>query len=348
MPKQAPSANAASGVDMEALYGAVTTGERRALARAITLVESTRPDDRRAARWLLARISAAPRASIRIGISGSPGVGKSTFIEAFGGHIVEQGHKVAVLAVDPSSELSGGSVLGDKTRMEMLSKHPHAFVRPSPAGVTHGGVTRRTREAIRLCEAAGYDAIIVETVGVGQAETAVAGMTDLFILLLQPGGGDELQGMKRGIMELADVVLVSKADGDLQAAAGETAAEYGNALRLLRPRASGWTVPVATCSAQNGTGIAEAWARVEEFRRRFTENGWIEARRAEQAKEWMWAEIRESLTASLRDDEAVKARLPALEAAVIKGEAAAGDAAQEIVSLFLGSDRSGAKPRGNK
>jgi LAO/AO transport system kinase len=347
MPKQTASGNSASKADVAELYDAVLAGDRRGLARAITLVESTKPGDRRAARSLLTRISAAPRASIRIGISGAPGVGKSTFIEAFGGYVIEQDHRVAVLAVDPSSELSGGSVLGDKTRMETLSKHPHAFVRPSPAGATLGGVTRRTREAIRLCEAAGYDVVIVETVGVGQSETAVAEMTDLFMLLLQPGGGDELQGMKRGIMELADVVLVSKADGDLQAAAGQTAAEYGNALRLLRPRAPGWTVPAQTCSALNGTGIAEAWARVEEFRRRFTKNGRIAARRAEQAKEWMWAEIRESLTASLRDDEAVKARLPELEAAVVNGEAAAGDAAQEVVSLFLGSDRRGAKPRGN-
>ena len=346
MPKQAASANAASSIDAEILYEAIVAGERRALARAITLVESTRPDHRRAARSLLARISAAPRASIRIGISGSPGVGKSTFIEAFGGHVIEQGHKLAVLAVDPSSELSGGSVLGDKTRMETLSKHPHAFVRPSPAGLTLGGVTRRTREAIRLCEAAGYDVVIVETVGVGQSETAVAGMTDLFMLLLQPGGGDELQGMKRGIMELADVVLISKADGDLQAAAGQAAADYGNALRLLRPRVSGWAVPVEICSALNGTGIAEAWGHVEQFRRRFTENGWIAVRRAEQAKQWMWAEIRESLTASLSDDETVKSRLKELEAAVVNGEAAAGDAAQEIVSLFLDSDRRGAKPRG--
>ena len=194
MSKQALSANAASRVDAETLYEAIIAGERRALARAITLVESTRPNDQRAARSLLARISAAPRASIRIGISGSPGVGKSTFIEAFGGHIIERGHKVAVLAVDPSSELSGGSVLGDKTRMETLSKHPYAFVRPSPAGVTHGGVTRRTREAIRLCEAAGYDVIIVETVGVGQSETAVSGMTDLFMLLLHPAGATSFRG----------------------------------------------------------------------------------------------------------------------------------------------------------
>lgn len=298
-------------------------------------MESARPEHRRDAQSLLAALACGAGDSIRIGISGVPGVGKSTFIEAFGNHVIEQGHRVAVLAVDPSSGLSGGSVLGDKTRMETLSKNPGAFIRPSPAGATLGGVTRRTREAILLCEAAGMDVIIVETVGVGQSETAVAGMTDLFLLLLLPAGGDELQGMKRGIMELADIILVNKADGELEQAAGRAAAEFANAVRLFRPRFTGWTVPVETCSALSGKGIAETWLQVERFRDRFTRNGAIAARRAAQAREWMWSEIRDLLIASLVDSDAIQARLAELEKAVVKGTVSPAQAAQEVVDQFL-------------
>ena len=243
----------------EALADGVLDGNRRALAQAITLIESTRRDHRAAASDLLERLMPHAGGSIRLGISGVPGVGKSTFIEALGNHVIDPGHRVAVLTVDPSSAISGGSILGDKTRMELLSRRPEAYIRPSPAGKTLGGVTRRSREALILCEAAGFDVIIVETVGVGQSETKVADMTDMFVLLLLPGGGDELQGIKRGIMELADLILINKADDELKALAGRSAAEYRNALRLLHPRSANWKVEVQTCSARDGTGIAEAW-----------------------------------------------------------------------------------------
>ena len=326
-----------SAADIDALAAAIRGGDRRALARGITLVESARQEHRRDAQRLLAALASDAGNSIRVGISGVPGVGKSTFIEAFGNHVVEQGHRLAVLAVDPSSGLSGGSVLGDKTRMETLSRNPGAFIRPSPAGATPGGVTRHTREAILLCEASGMDVIIVETVGVGQTETAVAGMTDLFLLLLLPAGGDELQGMKRGILELADMVLVNKADGELEPAAGRAAAEYANALRLFRPRISGWTVPVDTCSALTGKGIAGAWSQVERFRDRFTATGEIAARRAAQAREWMWSEIRDLLTESFAESSVVQARLAELEDAVVTGAISPTQAAREVVDQFLRS-----------
>lgn len=321
------------------MAAAIRAGDRRALARGITLVESNKPEHRGDAQALLAQLAPAAGDSIRIGVSGVPGVGKSTFIEAFGNHVINQGHRVAVLAVDPSSGLSGGSVLGDKTRMPTLSTNPSAFIRPSPAGATLGGVARRTREAILLCEAAGMDVIIVETVGVGQSETAVAQMTDLFLLLLLPAGGDELQGMKRGIMELADIILVNKADGELQAAAGRAAAEFANAVRLLRPRISGWTVSVRTCSALTGQGVAEAWSLVEDFRARFSSNGGIAERRAAQAREWMWSEIRDLLTSALTESDAVKRRLGELEDAVVKGTVPATQAARDIVDRFLKSSK---------
>jgi LAO/AO transport system kinase len=239
---------------IDELADAVISGKRRALARAITLVESSRHEHRADAKALLAQIMPNSGNAIRIGVSGVPGVGKSSFIEAFGEHIIEQGHRLAVLAVDPSSGRTGGSVLGDKTRMARLASNPSAFIRPSPSAGTLGGVARRTRESILLCEAAGYDVVLVETVGVGQSEYAVADMTDMFLLLMLPGGGDELQGMKRGIMELADLILVNKADGELRAAATRAAADYANALRLFRPRVHGWTVPVESCRRGLGPG----------------------------------------------------------------------------------------------
>ena len=233
----------------EALGDALLNGERRALAQAITRVESARADHQRQAEGLLARVLPHTGGAIRLGITGPPGVGKSTFIEAFGLHLVEAGKRVAVLAVDPSSVRSGGSILGDKTRMEELSKHSGAFIRPSPSGGTLGGVARRTREAMLICEAAGFDVVIIETVGVGQSENKVAGMVDMFVMLLAPGGGDELQGIKRGIMELADLLVVNKADGALKAIAGQVAADYSGALVLLRPSTPFWTAKVVTCSA---------------------------------------------------------------------------------------------------
>jgi LAO/AO transport system kinase len=325
----------AQGCAIEALADAVLAGDRRALARAITLVESSRVDHRADARALLARITRSSGNAIRIGISGVPGVGKSSFIEAFGTHIIGQGHRLAVLAVDPSSGRTGGSVLGDKTRMAGLASNPSAFIRPSPSAGTLGGVARRTRESIVLCEAAGYDVVLVETVGVGQSEYAVADMTDIFLLLMLPGGGDELQGMKRGIMELADLVLVNKADGELQAAATRAAADYANALRLLKPRVRGWTVPVEICSAVEGKGIAETWRHVESFRRRFTQDGSIGRRRGEQARAWLWNEIREGLSAALMSDQTIADRVRALETGVVSGSIAVADAASKVVESFL-------------
>ena len=318
------------------LVAAVRDGDRRALARAVTLVESTRADDRAAADLVVAALLPASGRSLRIGVSGAPGAGKSTLIEALGRHVIEAGHSVAVLAVDVSSKRGGGAILGDKTRMEGLANSTQAFVRPSPAGGTLGGVARRTREAILICEAAGYDVVVVETVGVGQSETAVADMVDLFMLVLQPGAGDELQGMKRGIVELADLIVVNKADGEMAAAATATAADYAAALHLLRPRSPDWSVPVVTCSALTGAGIAALWQTMERYRQAMTGPDAMAARRAEQARRWLWAEVEASLLAALRADPSVKPRLAALEAQVAAGEVTPSRAAHDMLAAFLG------------
>ena len=312
----------------------ICSGDRRSLARAITLIESSRPEDRAPANELLNLLSPHANQSVRIGISGVPGVGKSTFIESFGNHVIDQGHRVAVLAVDPSSALSGGSILGDKTRMEKLSQRMEAFIRPSPAGTTLGGVTRHTRETIRVVEAAGFDVVIVETVGVGQSETAVAEMTDLFMLLLLPGGGDELQGIKRGIVELADLIVVNKADGDLMHAAGRAAADYQNALGFLHPRRPGWTVPVKSCSALHSHGIAEVWESILEFSRAMKSSGEFEKTREAQAKGWLWNELSETLLETLRADPHIRARVAQLEEDVAKSRTSPWVAAQELISTF--------------
>src|SRR4051812_10717608 len=267
-------------------------GDRRALARAITLIESTRADHRERADALLAAILPHSGRSVRLGITGVPGVGKSTLIERFGLGLLERGRSLAVLAIDPSSKRGGGSILGDKTRMEELSRHDAAFIRPSPAGTTLGGVARRTREAMLLVEAAGFDTVIVETVGVGQSETAVADMVDMFVVLLLPAGGDDLQGIKRGVIELADLIVVNKADGDLKATAKRSAADYQHALRMLRSPTENWTPEVTTCSALAGTGVAAIWEVVERFRQAVGETGMLR-RRAEQARAWMWNEVGE-------------------------------------------------------
>jgi LAO/AO transport system kinase len=251
---------------MSELARQVLDGDRRALARAITLVESTRDDHRADAEDLLDELLPHTGNAVRVGVSGAPGAGKSTFIEALGSRLVEEEHQVAVLAVDPSSMRTGGSILGDKTRMEQLTRSERAFVRPSPTGGSLGGVARRTREAMLCCEAAGFEVVLVETVGVGQSEVKVAAMVDAFLVLVAPGGGDELQGVKRGIMELADIVVVNKADGDLGPLARSTAADYANALHLLRPRSVHWAPRVLVCSALDGTGIDEVWATVDELR----------------------------------------------------------------------------------
>ncbi len=323
--------------DPERLAAQVRDGDRRALARAITLVESARPADQAPANRLLALLTPHAGASIRIGVTGVPGVGKSTFIEALGNHAIDQGHRVAVLAVDPSSAISGGSILGDKTRMEQLGRRLEAFIRPSPAGRTLGGVTRHTRETLLLTEAAGFDVVIVETVGVGQSETAVAEMTDMFVLLLLPGGGDELQGIKRGIMERADLVIVNKCDGDMAAAAARAAADYRNALRFMQRRSARWDVPVETCSALDAAGIARAWEVIGRFRDTMAAAGEIAAHRASQARAWLWSEMAETLIESLQQDPGMKARVAAIEAAVAAGQAAPRVAAHELVDIFLGT-----------
>ena len=319
---------------MSELARQILDGDRRALARAITTVESTRPDHRDEASELLTELLPHTGTAIRIGISGAPGSGKSTFIETFGLRLVEQGHRVAVLAVDPSSTRTGGSILGDKTRMGELTRSDAAFVRPSPAAGTLGGVARRTREAMLLCEAAGFDVVMVETVGVGQSEVAVAGMVDLFLLVIAPGAGDELQGIKRGIIELADVVVVNKNDGDLAAAAKTTATDYSSALRLVRSKTAGWTPRVLLVSAVEGTGIDDLWSTIEEFRSTLDETGELERRRAEQAREWMWSEVSESLMDALRHDERVSGRVGHLEAAVTAGELPPAAAAKQILDAF--------------
>ncbi len=321
----------------------VAAGDRRALARAITLVESARADHREAALRLLGALGAG-RQALRLGLSGTPGVGKSTFIEALGLHLTGQGKRVAVLAVDPSSTRSGGSILGDKTRMELLSRDPRAFIRPSPSQAQLGGVARRTREAIALCEGAGFDVVIVETVGVGQSETMVAGMTDVFLLLLAPAGGDELQGVKRGIMEAADIILVNKADGDLAAQAMRTRADYAGALHLMRRRAQdpeGYPCAM-TVSAVTGAGLAEAWAAVERLAGWRREAGvWAETR-AEQARHWFHEELRAEVLAWIAADRGMQARMAAVEGAVVAGRMSPAAAAAAVLGPMFGT-REGAR-----
>lgn len=314
-------------------------GKRRALARAITLIESTRPNHRAEAEALLTEVLPHTGRSIRLGISGVPGVGKSSFIETFGAQLIEEGHRIAVLAIDPSSRRTGGSILGDKTRMEELARNPDAFIRPSPTGGSLGGVARRTREAMLVCEAAGFDVVIVETVGVGQSETAVADMVDLFLLLLLPSGGDELQGIKKGVVEIADLVVVNKADGDMTEAAARAAAEYQSALRMLRPLSAAWQVPVLRCSALTGTGIAEVWQAIGSYQAALGEDG-LARRRAEQARAWLWSEIDDTLLACFRRHPAVSEALPALERAVMAGEVTPGLAAERLLTAFgVGTQR---------
>jgi LAO/AO transport system kinase len=320
--------------DLPALANGIRAGERAALARAITLIESKRADHRQAAHRLVQEVLPYTGRAIRVGITGSPGVGKSTAIDALGRHLTAQGHKVAVLAVDPSSQRSGGSILGDKTRMAQLSADPNAFVRPSPASGTLGGVAATTREALLLCEAAGFDVILVETVGIGQSETVVADLTDFFLVLMLPGAGDELQGLKKGIVELADMIAVTKADGDYRPAAQATAAEYRAALHILSPRWPEWTPPVVTFSGLTGDGIAALWRKVIEHREQMTRFGaFAERRRAQQVK-WMWALLEERMLAPLRSDTKIRAELPQLEASVAEGTLSPVLAVDEIMRLL--------------
>lgn len=311
-------------------------GDRRALARGITLVESIRADHRKMAQALLDRCLPHTGKSIRIGISGTPGVGKSTFIESFGKLLTGEGHKVAVLPIDPSSRRSGGSILGDKTRMEELVRDPNAFIRPSPSGGSLGGVARRTREAMLLTEAAGFDVVLIETVGVGQSETTVAEMSDIFLLLLAPGGGDELQGIKRGVMELADIVVINKADGDLKPAAARAAGEYKGALRLMRPKSKHWKPKVLMISAINSIGIDKLWEAIGSYRTAREAAGELAEQRREQSVAWMWSELRDSLMARFRAHIEVAARLESMEADVRAARIPPGVAAEELLKIFLG------------
>lgn len=322
-------------MDTNSLADRILNADRRALARAITLVESGRADHRAQATELLTQLAASGRQSLRIGLSGTPGVGKSTFIESFGMMLTGQGLRVAVLAVDPSSARSGGSILGDKTRMERLSRDKNAFIRPSPSQSHLGGVARRTREAIALCEAAGFDVVLIETVGVGQSETVVSEMSDLFLLLLAPAGGDELQGVKRGIMEMADMILVNKADGDLKATATRTCADYSGALRLLRkrPQDPEGFPKAMTVSAVEEHGLDAAWTEMQTLTTWRRENNHWSANRAAQARYWFGQEVRHTLLARLETAQA-KAEMERLNSEVTSGRLSPTLAAEQMLATL--------------
>ncbi|MFE6774902.1 methylmalonyl Co-A mutase-associated GTPase MeaB [Streptomyces sp. NPDC057702] len=337
-------------IDLDQYVRGVRAGSRAHIARAITLVESTRPDHRALAQELLVALLPYAGDSRRVGISGVPGVGKSTFIDALGTRLTRRGHRVAVLAVDPSSSRTGGSILGDKTRMERLAVDPAAFVRPSPTSGTLGGVARATRETIILMEAAGYDVVLVETVGVGQSETAVAGMVDTFLLLTLARTGDQLQGIKKGVVELADLVAVNKADGPHERDARAAARELAGALRLLRPQAAPsasaraaaapphpdevWNPPVLTCSAREGTGLDELWERVEAHREILDATGALQGKRRDQQVEWTWTMVREQLLTRLREHPAVRRVGPEVERQVREGTLTASLAAERVLAAF--------------
>jgi LAO/AO transport system kinase len=320
--------------DVGRLARDIRGGDRSVLSRAITLIESKRADHRRSAVALTQALLGATGKAVRVGITGAPGVGKSTTIDALGSMLTAQDHKVAVLAVDPSSRRTGGSILADKTRMAHLANDTNAFIRPSPASGTLGGVAAKTRETMLLCEAAGYDVVLVETVGVGQSEIAVSDMTDFFLVLMLPGAGDELQGLKKGVVELADMIAVNKADGDNIVRAKSAAAEYRAALHILTPRSPNWSPPVVTYSALTSGGIAELWAKVLDHREKLTASGELASRRGEQQVKWMWEMLEERLFAPLRSDRALKAMLPRLEAEVAAGRLAPNAAVEQIAEML--------------
>jgi LAO/AO transport system kinase len=312
----------------------IRAGDRAVLARAITLIESKRADHRQSAHLLVQELLPATGKAIRLGITGAPGTGKSTTIDVLGTRLTASGQKVAVLAVDPSSTRTGGSILGDKTRMAKLGQDANAFIRPSPSSGTLGGVAAKTRETMLLCEAAGFDIVIVETVGVGQSETTVADMTDFFLALMIAGAGDELQGIKKGVIELADMIAVNKADGDNVQRANAAAAEYRAALNILAPRSPSWSPPVVAYSALTGQGVDDLWSKVIGYRDTMTKTGELAARRREQQVKWMWSMLEERLTARLRGDPAVRAKLRTAETAVAAGRLAPTLAVEQIAALI--------------
>ena len=316
------------------LARAIHTGDRATLARAITLIESKRADHRSTAHRLVQELLPFTGKAVRLGITGAPGAGKSTTIDVLGTYLTGKGHKVAVLAVDPSSTRTGGSILGDKTRMAQLASDANAFVRPSPSSGTLGGVAAKTRETMLVCEAAGYDVVIVETVGIGQSETAVADMTDFFLVLMLPGAGDELQGLKKGIVELADMIAVNKADGDNVERAKVAAAEYRAALNILTPHSAIWSPPVVTYSALTGHGVADLWAQVIAHKDKMTASGDLVERRRDQQVKWMYSMLEERLTARLRSDPSVRGKLKTAEAQVAAGKLAPTLAVEEIAKLL--------------
>jgi LAO/AO transport system kinase len=315
---------------------AIRAGDRRALARAITLIESTRADHQALGQEILEGLVEHTGAAVRIGLTGPPGVGKSSFIETLGLQLIAQGQPVAVLAVDPSSPVTGGSILGDKTRMERLAQDERAFIRPSPSGGALGGVAHRTRETLLLCEAAGFGVVIVETVGIGQSEVAVRSMVDFFAVLLQPGAGDELQGIKKGALELADVLVVNKADGEQKASADRTRLDHEQALQLLRPTSKNWRPRVLAASAVTGDGIRAFWETAMAHRAALQQSGEFESRRRGQAREWLWSLVREGLESAFRSHPAVAELLARLEAAVEDQRATPAAAARELLSVFRG------------
>lgn len=333
---------------VERLYAGLVRGQRACLAEAITLVESTHSRKKDVAQALLQkvlvhlgeqeRLNKGKPLTFRVGLSGPPGAGKSSFIEYFGKMLTERGHRLSVLAVDPSSCTSGGSLLGDKTRMTELSRDMNAYIRPSPTSGTLGGVTRTTNEAILLCEGGGYDIILIETVGVGQSEIAVADMVDMFVLLLPPAGGDELQGIKRGIVEMADLVVITKSDGDLVVPARRIQAEYVSALKLLRKRSQAWSPKVIRISSRSGEGVTEMWDTLQEFRRRMLASGELAARRQQQRKVWMWRLLQESVLELFRTHAAVRRQVPALEERVVSGALAPRLAADLLLKAFQSRD----------
>jgi LAO/AO transport system kinase len=320
--------------DVERLARDIRGGERNVLSRAITLIESKRADHRHTAAALTQTLLDATGKAVRVGITGAPGVGKSTMIDALGSLLTSQGRKVAVLAVDPSSRRTGGSILADKTRMARLAIDPNAFIRPSPSSGTLGGVAAKTRETMLLCEAAGYDVILVETVGVGQSEIAVADMTDFFLVLVLPGAGDELQALKKGVVELADMIVVNKADGDNLQRAKLAASQYGAALHILLPRSPNWSPPVITCSALKNEGVEAMWSHVLDHRQRLTASGELAARRGEQQVKWMWTMLEERLFAPLRNDRTIKPMLARIEADVAAGVTAPTAAVERIAEVL--------------